>query len=75
MEMDELKNYHDDIDVSALPAELQILRTICADGEVSNFDDITKQILMKSKEERGLIRKCYRDHQNRIGWSGYECNP
>ena len=54
MEMDELKNYHDDIDVSALPTELQILRTICTDGEVSNFDDITKQILMKSKEERGL---------------------
>ena len=55
MEMDELKNYHDDIDVSALPAELEILKTICAGGEVSNFDDITKRIMMISKEERFLI--------------------
>ena len=74
IEMDELKSYHDDIDVSALPAELQILRTICADSEVSNFDDITKQILMKSKEERGLIGNVIAVIKI-VLVGAYECNP
>ena len=55
LEFNELKNYHDDINVSSLPAELQVFRSICTGDKVEFFEDITRKIKTRSKEERGLI--------------------
>lgn len=55
MEMGGLKDYNNDVDLSALPAELQILQTICAGDNVSHFDEIKKKIMTKSKQERRLV--------------------
>ena len=55
-EMDSLLNiYGADIDSSALPSELLILRSICIDGNPSHFDDILTSLQAISKTERSLI--------------------
>ena len=43
-EMLYLKQYYDDINVSALPAEFQILKTVCSDSKIVNFQDIVEKL-------------------------------
>lgn len=55
-ELDSLERYRDDIDITALPAELQVLRTICAKESVTYFEEIKKKVVARSPAERSLIR-------------------
>ncbi len=47
--------YSDDLDISALPAELAILHTLCKVTDIVNFDDIVR-VLKSSKEDLPLLQ-------------------
>ena len=55
-EIESLEKYRDDIDLTALTAELQVLRTICGNKSVSHFKEIKRKIAARSPAERSLIR-------------------
>ena len=56
-ELGELDEYTDDFDISALPAELLILRTMFANENVSYFEEIKIKLKNESiKAERSLIK-------------------
>ena len=54
-EMDAFKNYTDDLDISALPAEIHVLRSIFKNEKVASFDEITEKIIKLSATERTLF--------------------
>ena len=54
-EMDALMNYTDDLDISALPAEIHVLRSVCKNEKVASFDEITEKIIKLSATERNLF--------------------
>ena len=51
-EMDALKNYTDDLDISALPAEIHVLRSVFKNEKVASFDEITEMIIKLSATEK-----------------------
>ena len=53
--MDALKNYIDDLDISALPAEIQVLRSVFKNEKVANFEDITENIIKLRATEQNLL--------------------
>lgn len=56
-ELGKLDEYMDDFDISALPAELMILRTMFANKNVSYFEEIKVKLMNEStKVERSFIK-------------------
>ena len=51
-ELEALNKHKDDLDVSALPAEIQVLQTICANKKVFAFQGDKKQDHDRNKQRR-----------------------
>ena len=54
-EIDAIKKYTDDLDISVLPAEIHVLRSVFKNEEVAHFEEITEKIMESSAAERHLF--------------------
>ena len=54
-EMDALEKYSDDLDISALPAEIQVLRSVFKNEKVAHFEEITEKVIKSSAAEKILF--------------------